>query len=247
MTDTPPIAISMLSLSRGPKAVFLGLDWSVPAGTATGLLGRNGSGKSTLMHTLLGLVPSALGDCKTLGQDVGRLDDDHLSRIGFVDQHYGLLGWLRVEDQIHYVKLMRPNWDRALEQQLLHDFELLASAHLKVDELSGGARQRLAVLVALCHHPDLILLDEPVSAQDPIFRGIVLTAIRNRVIEDGATVVISSHVLRDIEAVVDRIAVLDGGRITVDEDLDTLKEEHELGLEGLFPLLVDSSSKGGSA
>ncbi len=221
------VSIRQLTLTRGDKAVLDGLDWTVPRGTATGLLGRNGSGKTSLMHTLLGLIVSEEGTCTTLGQDARSLDDDANERLGFVDQHYQLIDWMRVDQHVHYVERMRARWDTDLQGRLLDAFDLRESAGLRVGALSPGARQRLSVLLALCHRPDLIVLDEPVSAQDPIFRKVVLDALRARVIEDGATLILSSHVLRDVESIVDRVAVLDGGRITIDAELDAMKESYQ--------------------
>lgn len=230
MNDNLPhslVDIRQLTLSRGDNAVLRGLDWTVPRGTATGLIGRNGSGKTSLMHALLGLLVSTEGTCSTLGQDAKSLDDDANERLGFVDQHYQLLDWMRVDQHVHYLERMRARWDTDVQERLLDAFELRESAGLRVGALSPGARQRLSVLLALCHRPDLIVLDEPVSAQDPIFRKVVLDALRDRVIQDGATLILSSHVLRDVESVVDRVAVLDGGRITIDAELDTLKESYQ--------------------
>lgn len=227
MTSIYPIQTSALKLELGGSPILRGVDWTVPEGTATGLIGRNGAGKSTLLHTVLGLLIPGDGACLTLGQDSRRLDDDRLAQIGFVDQQYQLLGWMTVTSQVRYVAMMRPGWDAGLEARLLEEFDLRADGEMKVANLSPGARQRLAVLVALCHRPRLILLDEPVSAQDPIFRATVLKAVRDRVIEDGSTVVLSSHVLRDIESVVDRITMLNNGRVGANEDLDVLKEQHQ--------------------
>ena len=224
---TAPIVLRSLSLDRGQSSVLRALSWAVSEGSAVGLVGRNGAGKSSLLHVMLGLLLPTGGECLTLGQDARRIDDDSLSRVGFVDQHYELLDWLTVEEHIQYVALMRRNWDGALEAELRESFDLNEVAGKRVGDLSAGVRQRLAALLALCHRPDLLLLDEPVSAQDPIFRSVVLDAFRRRVITDGTTMVLSSHVLRDIESVVDRIAVLDGGQVTVDESLDTLKENHQ--------------------
>ncbi len=222
-----PIVATGLTLHLGGTQALRGIDWSVPPGTATGLIGPNGSGKSTLMHTVMGLLVPTAGQCLTLGQEAQLLDDDHKARLGFVDQNFRLLDWLSVEQQIRFIAMMHPRWDSTVEARLLDAFDLERVLQKAVGSLPQGERQRLAVLVALCHRPDLALLDEPVSAQDPIFRSVVLEEIGRRVIEDGTTLVLSSHVLRDIESCVDRITMVDGGQVTANEDLDTLKEEHQ--------------------
>lgn len=227
MTHMHPIQTHNLSLDFDDVHVLRGVEWSVPEGSMTGLIGRNGAGKSTLLHTVLGLLIPTGGECKTLGQDSRSLDDEALAQVGFVDQQARLLQWLSVEEQLHYVALLRPGWDYELERELLEKFELGPDWKRRVSSLSAGAAQRLAVMTSLCHRPKLILLDEPVSAQDPVFRGVVLDAVKSRAIEDGSSVVLSSHVLRDIEATVDRITVLKDGVIGTNEELDTLKEQYQ--------------------
>lgn len=225
--ETNPVVTTGLTLELGGEPVLRGLDWTVPAGTATGLIGPNGSGKSTLIHTVMGLLVPSAGRCLTLGQEACQIDDEHKGRLGFVDQEFRLLDWLSVEQQIRFVAKLQPRWDAALETRLVDAFQLGHQRRKAVEHLPQGERQRLAVLVALCHRPDLLLLDEPVSAQDPVFRAIVIEEIQRRVIEDGATVVLSSHVLRDIESCVDRLTMVEGGRVTTNEELDTLKEQHQ--------------------
>ncbi|MEM9379243.1 MAG: ABC transporter ATP-binding protein [Planctomycetota bacterium] len=247
-------ALSTRDLTRdfGVRPVLRGVNWDVPRGAAVGLLGRNGGGKTTLLHVAVGLIPPTSGRCATLGQDATRLDDDRLARIGFVDQRSELLEWLSVEQHVDYAALMQPWFDRGLAERLLRELELDVGARTRVGSLSEGLRQRLAVVLAVSHRPELLVLDEPVSAQDPIARRQILEQVLERVVDDGTTVVISSHVLRDVESVVDRVAMLDGGRIVCDEELDDLKERYgasdsgALDLEGLFPrVLADAREAGG--
>ncbi|MEM1452546.1 MAG: ABC transporter ATP-binding protein [Planctomycetota bacterium] len=247
-------ALSTDNLTRdfGVRTVLRGVNWSVPRGAAVGLLGRNGEGKTTLLHVALGLIRPSTGRCTTLGEDSKQLDDDRLERIGFVDQRAQLLDWMSVEQHVDYVAMMQPAFDRDLARRLMRELELDVGQRARVGGLSEGLRQRLAFVLAVSHRPDLLVLDEPVSAQDPISRRQILELALERVVDDGATVIISSHVLRDVESVVDRVAMLDGGRIVCHEDLDDLKERYgasdggALDLEGLFPrVLADAKAAGG--
>jgi ABC-2 type transport system ATP-binding protein len=233
-----------LTRDFGVKTVLRGVDWTVPRGSAVGLLGRNGCGKTTLLHVALGLLPPTSGRCTTLGARSMELDDERLARIGFVDQKAKLLAWLSVEQHLDYVALMHPRHDGALRARLVEELELGEHLRTRVGALSEGLRQRLALVCAVSHRPELLVLDEPVSAQDPIARSRILELVLERVTDDGTTVIISSHVLRDVESIVDRVTCLDGGRVVCDEDLDTLKERYAesergpLDLEGLFPLIA---------
>lgn len=224
MDLTHPLQFRSLTKRFGPTLALDQVDWDLPRGSSVGLIGRNGAGKSTLLHTALGLVVPTSGECLTLGERAAALGAEALSRIGFVDQSVQLLDWLDVGQHIEYVAAMQPRWDRDLERVLVNAFEL--DRGVRVGSLSGGMRQRLAVLLAVAHRPALLLLDEPVSAQDPVARVDVLKLLLERVVDDGTTLVISSHVLRDVEKVVDRVLCLDAGRVVADEELDTLKERY---------------------
>ncbi|MCP3919302.1 MAG: ABC transporter ATP-binding protein [bacterium] len=217
-----PIETHALTKRFGSTAALTGIDWRLTAGTAVGLVGRNGSGKTTLLRTAAGLLVPSGGTCVTLGKPAEKLGEEELGRIGYVDQDAGLLEWLTVEQHIRYVAAFHPRWDEALERTLRGDLEL--DAKQRVGTLSKGTRQRLAVLLAVCHRPELLLLDEPVTALDPIVRESVLRMLVERVIEDGATIVISSHVLHDIEKVVDHVLCLEAGRVAADSSIDELKE-----------------------
>jgi len=217
-----PIEARDLTRRFGETVALAGVDWTATAGTAIGLVGRNGSGKSTLLRVVTGLLLPSGGSCRTLGWPAGELRADELARIGYVDQEAELLDWLSVEQQVRYVAAMQPRWDRQHERRLCDALEL--DPRRTVGELSKGMRQRLAVVLALAHRPELLLLDEPVSGIDPAARALVLELCLERVIQDGATLVISSHVLHDVERVVDRLLCLDEGRVTADASIDELKE-----------------------
>jgi ABC-2 type transport system ATP-binding protein len=200
------------------------VDLVVPAGSVVGLIGRNGGGKTTLMNLVLGLVLPTSGRCATFGTDPALLEGKDLARIGAVHQEHRMLGWMTVEQHIRYVSAFHPGWDQGRERLLLS--ELALEPRARVMKLSPGNRQKLAVLLAVCSKPALLLLDEPVSAMDPIARERMLAFLLELVREDGTTVVVSSHVLRDIERVVDRIVCLERGRVCVDCELDELLERY---------------------
>ena len=187
-----------------------------------GLLGKNGSGKTTLMRHLMGLQLPSEGSVTTLGRPSARLGQQELEHIGYVPQDIRLLDWMTVEQHLHYVSCFYPQWDRDREQRLIDELELDRSKH--VGALSTGNLQKLAIIMAVCHHPLLLVLDEPVSDLDPIVRGKLLEFLLELLREDEATILVSSHVLRDVEKIVDHVLCLDKGRIVTDATLDELKE-----------------------
>jgi ABC-2 type transport system ATP-binding protein len=209
---------------------------TIPRRSIVGLVGRNGSGKTTLLRHVTGLVLPDSGECATLGQPASKLGRRELSRLGAVHHDDRLLDWMRAGQLVEYVSSFHERWDRELERTLVAalDLDLLA----RVGAMSPGTRQKLSLVLATCHHPELLLLDEPLGDLDPIARQAVLAMLLDRFSSDEMTIVISSHMLRDIEPVVDRIVCLEAGRVVANDALDDLKERHGLGLEDIFRLLV---------
>ena len=136
-----------------------------------------------------------------------------------------MMGWSKVAGQLEFAKAYHRHWDDARARTLLDALELDPGA--RVGTLSPGNAQKLSLLLAVCPRPDLLLLDEPVSALDPIAREELLSFLLELVREDDTTILISSHVLVDIERVVDRVAVLDRGRVVRHGDLDDLLEDYQ--------------------
>jgi ABC-2 type transport system ATP-binding protein len=189
-----------------------------------GLIGRNAAGKTTLLRHIVGLQLPTHGEARTFGVFTRALRQDHLARIGVVPQNPAFLGWMSVGQQLDYLAGFYRRWDAGRMRDLADLLDLRLDAGIK--GLSAGTLQKLAIVAAVCHHPDLILLDEPVSNLDPIARERFLKFLMQLAQDDGATIVISSHVLHDIESTVDWIVCLHDGRVTANAALDTLKEDY---------------------
>jgi ABC-2 type transport system ATP-binding protein len=224
-----------LTRKYGETIALNEIDVAIPAGSVVGLIGRNGSGKSTLLDLVLGLRLPTSGSCRTFGVETAELGAIQLARIGAVHQENRLLAWMTVEQHLRYVAAFHPQWDRERENTLLEELELGRDELIR--KLSPGNSQKLAVVLAVCSRPEFLLLDEPVSAMDPIARERLLTFLLEMVRDDHTTVVVSSHVLRDIERIVDRVLCLEKGRVCADTELDVLLES--------FGEWVVSSENGG--
>ncbi len=214
--------VKNLTKSFGDVTALDNVSVSVPKPSVVGLIGRNGSGKTTLLRHVFGLYLPTSGQCTTLGCPSDKLGSDELSRIGVVHQEKRFLEWMKVEQQLRYVSTFYKHWDRDLEQRLLDELELDPSA--RVGTLSPGNAQKLGIILAVCHRPDLLILDEPVSGLDPITREQFLRFLLELLQQGAKTIVISSHVLHDIEKVINRVICLDRGRIRADASLDDLQE-----------------------
>jgi len=218
-----PIQMRGVAKHFGSKAILDNLDWEVRPGQVVGLLGRNGAGKSTLMECLLGLREIDGGSITLFGEPLHALTDATRARIGYVPQKSGLFEWMTALQMLDYFKAMYPRWNDAKVDLLLERWGFDGLMRNKpIRRLSGGEQQRLSIIRALAHDPDLLVLDEPASALDPAGRRSFLAELVDGVIEQGTTVVFSTHILTDLERVAPDVAFLKDGRIALQGELDTL-------------------------
>jgi ABC-2 type transport system ATP-binding protein len=208
----------------GDKTALADVSLQIPSGRIVGLLGRNGAGKSTLLNLASGLLLPSSGSCRTLGTASSELDTPQLTRLGVVSQEARFVEWMKVEEQLAFVASFHPKWDRSLETRLMGELELDPSR--RIAQLSTGDRQKLAILLGVCHRPSLLLLDEPMSSLDPIVRERTLNLLLELLRDVDCSVVISSHILHDVEKIVDWVVCLDKGRLTENAAFDTLQESY---------------------
>jgi len=221
--DVPMLEAKNLVVQFGSVTALGGVSLAIRPGRIVGLLGPNGSGKSTLLRTVVGLYLPTYGQCVTFGRDSAKLGPGELARIGYVHQEGELLEWMKVRQLVRYVAAYYPSWNTNLEQRYIREFEIDTDA--RVGRLSPGQRQRLAILLAICHEPELLLLDEPAAALDPVARGRFLDLLLKIIQDPRRTVIISSHILSDVEKVIDHVLILEKGRLVRDCPFDQLQEE----------------------
>ena len=198
------------------------LNLEIPAGHVVGLLGRNGAGKTTLIHLAAGLTLPSTGSCRTFGRPTDQLDTPELSRLGLVQQEGRFIEWMTVRQHLDFIASFYQTWDRDLQRRLTEALELPVDR--KIGVLSTGDRQKVGILLGVCHRPSFLLLDEPMSSLDPIARTGMLNFLLERLRDDGCTVLISSHILNDVEKIVDWVVFLEGGRLIENSSFDTLQE-----------------------
>lgn len=217
------VSVERLIKTFDDKTAIDGLDLQLEPGHIVGLVGPNSAGKSTLLRHLVGIYLPTRGSVRVFGTDAGKLSDGELARIGYLHQEGQLLEWLSTEDLIRYVSGHYATWNRELENTLVDLFDLDRRARVGV--LSPGQRQKLGILLTVCFEPELLLLDEPASALDPIARKHFLDLLLGIIQDQKRTVVISSHILSDIEKVIDHVLVMDRGKLLRNCSFDDLLDE----------------------
>ena len=221
-TPTAELAGVNLAYAQG-EPVLRGLDWRLLPGQVVGLLGRNGAGKTTLLEAMLGLRETQSGTVRLFEQPVSRLDDHARSRIGYVPQQSDLFEAFTPAQLLAYFKSFYPRWNEAKVDGLMSRWDIARDK--RIAKLSVGQQQRLSIIRALAHDPDLLVLDEPVSSLDPAGRRDFLAELVEQVLERGTTVVFSTHILSDLERVAFNLAFMNGGRIALQAPLDELLDE----------------------
>lgn len=233
--DSPVIEINALSLSLKDASILSGIELTVPAGAVVGLVGRNGAGKSSLLRCIAGLAVPTQGSCMLLGHASQNLPDDVLERLGYVAQAPDLFEWMDTLEMLRAIGQAYPRWSEQRCITLAARLELPLGR--KIKNLSVGDQQKLAVVLALGHDPDVLLLDEPVSNLDPITRSEFMRALFvDRAVDEAQdaglraqrTILISSHILSDLERVVSHVAFIRGGRLQLFDAWDAVLESFRL-------------------
>lgn len=217
------IELSSLTKRYGPHRVLNDISSQVQAGDIVGLIGRNGAGKSTLLECLAGLRWPDRGECRILGQDSRTLSDAERADLGMVFQNDELFEGFSVRQHLELIGGHYPGWDRAYAEDLCQRWSL--PSEQRVENLSRGQRQLLAVILAIAHRPRLLLMDEPATALDPLARRRFLSELVGLACDAQTTMVLSSHQLADIERLASRVWLLRDGRLALDEPLDVLKDQ----------------------
>jgi len=227
MASTTPAAIQTRGLSKRYRRVtaLSEATITVPEGRISALIGQNGAGKTTLLRLLAGLARPTGGEVAVLGSPLSQ-DPAFLADIGFLAQEIPLYRRLSAEDHIRAGAHLNSRWDGAAARQRLESLGIPLDQ--RVGTLSGGQRAQLALALTLAKRPRLLLLDEPVAALDPLARRQFLAQLAEAVADGGLTVVLSSHLVADLERTCDHLILLAASRVELCGDIDALLAEHQL-------------------
>lgn len=225
-TDTGHVALAAHDLGKRYRRgwALRNCTFELPLGRVSALVGPNGAGKSTLMALSTGLLRPSEGAVEVLGNTPGTGGTD--PKLAFLAQDKPLYRRFTVDEMLHAGRALNPRWDHAYAHRLVQDAGVNPAA--RISTLSGGQRTRVALALALGRRPQLLMLDEPLADLDPLAREEVMQAVMAEVAETGMTVLLSSHVLADMEGVCDHLILLAGGRVHLVGDVEDLLANHRL-------------------
>lgn len=217
------LATRGLGKRYGRHSALSGCTLQVPAGHVVGLVGPNGAGKSTLLHLAVGLTQPSAGSIAVLGEEV-LSTPAQLAQVGFVAQETPLYPSLSVADHLRLGAALNPRWDAAFAKERVTRLGLAGPQ--RAGTLSGGQRAQLALTLAIAKRPKLLLLDEPVASLDPLARRQFLQDVMEFTAEHAVSVVLSSHLIADLERVCDYLILLAEGRLRLAGEVDELLATH---------------------
>jgi ABC-2 type transport system ATP-binding protein len=221
--ETPALWAESLGKRYGKVWGLRDCSLTIPAGRIVGLVGANGAGKTTLLNLAVGLLSPTTGSIRVLG-DVPSGSAEQLARIGFVGQASPLYDGMTVADHLGFGKRLNPRWNGKAARERLE--RLGIDLARKTGSLSGGQRAQVALALAVAKQPDLLLLDEPLASLDPLARREFLQSLMEAAAERELAIVLSSHLLVDLERVCDHLVVLSGGEVRLAGDVDDLLATH---------------------
>jgi ABC-2 type transport system ATP-binding protein len=226
MSESPALEATGLGRRYGSHWALHDCTLTIPAGSVTALVGPNGAGKTTLLQLAVGLIEPAAGTIRVLGHDPRAEPLAVLPRVGFVAQDHPLPRRFTIGETLRLGHALNPSWDDAVAERRVDELGL--SRRQRVGTLSGGQQAQVALTLALAKRPRLLLLDEPVASLDPLARREFLTGVLQAVTETGITVVLSSHIVADLERICDRLIILANGRTQLVGPIEEILAAHRL-------------------
>lgn len=218
------IKMEQVSKSYQNHKVLDRVSLTLSQGHVMGLLGQNGAGKTTLLKLCLGLLKADSGEINVMNTPAWELPPNIKEQLGYVAQKSDTLHWMGVRQLLDYTGAFYHNWDCAKTTALMQRWQL--DPDTKVSDLSEGQKQRLGIIQAIGHNPKLLILDEPVASLDPVLRREFIRELIDINLENGTSVLFSTHILSDLERVASDIAILRQGKICYQGSLDELKERY---------------------
>jgi len=218
--DKPVIELENLSKRYGSLDVLTGLTLQVDRGEVYGFLGRNGAGKSTAIRMIMGITKISGGSIRLFGESIENDIVSARQKIGYVAQEQNFYPWMSPKALGKFVRGFYPRWDQKRYDSLLELFELPPKR--KLGNFSGGMKAKLALTTALATNPECLILDEPTAGMDPVARREFLDLVSEEARRADTTIFFSTHLIDDIEAIADRIGIVESGKTVYEGGLEPL-------------------------
>ncbi|MEC0241876.1 ABC transporter ATP-binding protein [Paenibacillus dokdonensis] len=222
------LKVNSVSKKYGSKMVLDNVSFDIKPGKITGLLGSNGSGKSTLMQIIAGITPATAGEISVMGKPVGR---ETKSLISYMPDRPLTESWMKVKDAIAFYKDFHADFNVEKAREMLDFMNLNEKSSVSV--LSKGMNERLQLTLALSRNVNLYLLDEPIGGVDPVARGKILDAIV-RFYSEESSLIICTHLVRDMERIFDEVMFLNSGNIVLHEEVESIRLKHGRSVDDMF-------------
>ena len=223
---TPAIQMSDLGKRYGKQWALRDCSLTIPQGTVAALVGPNGAGKTTMIQLAVRLIEPTSGAIRVFGESPRVNSAATLAKIGYVAQDHPLYRRFSVADMLTMGRKLNPRWDDDLAKKRLA--RLGIPLDKRTSRLSGGQQAQVALVLALAKRPSVVILDEPLASLDPLARREVLQTLMDAAAEDGLTILLSSHILGDIERVCDFLVILAGGRLQLAGEIERVVQTHKL-------------------
>lgn len=216
--------LTLRDVSRryGRTEALRGVSLDLHGGGVYGLLGRNGAGKTTLLRMIPCLLHPSEGEVRVFELDPWDQQEEVKQRLGYVADHDEYPPLLRVRDLLGVHAVCYEKWDEGMASRLLDQFSL--DRRRRLHTLSKGQKRQVSLLCAVCHQPELLVMDEPAGGLDPVVRREFLEVTLDCLSEEGSTVIFSSQQFADVERIADHVILLHEGKVLADEPLATLQE-----------------------
>jgi len=222
MSDRAIQAQHLVKRFRGGVTAVDGVDLEIPRGAVYGLIGRNGAGKTTLLRLMMGLLRPSEGSVRVLGAELLDAPRAHRARVAYVSQQQPLPAWMTLDELGRYLSHFYDAWDPVYARALADRFGL--EDDRPIGAMSGGEQRKASLLLALAARPEVLLLDEPAAGLDPIARrGLIEELVDVLASGRDCTVVLSTHIIADLERIAESVGIMDRGRLVASDRLDALQ------------------------
>jgi ABC-2 type transport system ATP-binding protein len=212
-----------LNKSFGRKQVLKDFNMTLKEGQVYGLLGKNGEGKTTLIRMIMGIIPGDKGKILYKEKEIQFNQPFYKKEVGYIPEETIFFGWMTIKELMAFNSSFYPKWNVNKTRELLDRFDL--EGKLKIKNLSRGMKLKLGLIVALAAEPDLLILDDPTSGMDVPTRHDFLKGIIQEILDEGTTILFSSHLVHELEGIIDHLGILHNGSLILEESFERVKND----------------------